>query len=284
MSREVVLCENAGFCFGADRGFNAVKDAIKEGIPIYTYGPILNNSFIVKGFEEKGVRVVNNISELSSLPKGKIIIRSHGVSKAEFDKLNESGFEVFDATCPFVKRIHRIVAKESEAGNDIIVIGNPKHPEVMGIVGWSVSGATVIENSEEAGNFSFDADKKYCIVSQTTFNRNKFQEIVELFKKRSYNILVMNTICDATSIRQTEAEALSKRAELMIVIGDKASSNSKKLYEICKANCEQTYFIQELSDIVGRLPKVSGLVGITAGASTPKYIIEEVQSYVRNDV
>ncbi|MBO4679540.1 MAG: 4-hydroxy-3-methylbut-2-enyl diphosphate reductase [Lachnospiraceae bacterium] len=284
MSKEVVLSENAGFCFGANRGYNAVKDAIGEGIPIYTYGPILNNSFIVRDFEEKGVRVVNDLDELESLPKGKIIIRSHGVSKAEYDRLSGSGFEIFDATCPFVKRIHRIVEKESAGGSEIIVVGNPKHPEVMGIVGWSQNGATVIENSEEADNFSFDSDKKYCVVSQTTFNRNKFQELVELFEKRSYNILVMNTICDATSIRQTEAEELSKRAEVMIVIGDLHSSNSKKLYEICKANCEQTYFIQELSDIVGRLPKVSGLVGITAGASTPKYIIEEVQSYVRNDV
>ena len=284
MSREVVLCENAGFCFGADRGFNAVKNAIEEGKPIYTYGPILNNAFIVRNFEEKGVRVVNDLSELSSLPKGKIIIRSHGVAKAEYDKLIESGFEVFDATCPFVKRIHRIVAKESENGSEIIVIGNPRHPEVCGIVGWSHNGATVIENLKDAENFSFSPEKKYCIVAQTTFNRNKFKELVELFEKRSYNILVMNTICDATTVRQTEAEALSKRAELMIVIGDTQSSNSKKLYEICKANCEQTYFIQELQDIVGRLPKVSGLVGITAGASTPKYIIEEVQSYVRNDV
>lgn len=284
MSKEVVLSENAGFCFGANRGYNAVKDAISEGIPIYTYGPILNNSFIVKGFEEKGVKVINDLSELDSLPKGKIIIRSHGVSKAEYEILSKSGFDIFDATCPFVKRIHRIVEKESLDGREIIVVGNPKHPEVCGIVGWSVKGATVIENSEEANRFSFAPDKSYCVVSQTTFNRNKFQELVELFEKRSYNILVMNTICDATSIRQTEAEELSKRAEVMIVIGDRQSSNSKKLYEICKSNCEQTYFIQELSDIVGRLPKVSGLVGITAGASTPKYIIEEVQSYVRNDV
>ncbi len=283
MSREVILCESAGFCFGANRGYNAVEAAIKENIPIYTFGPILNNSKIVENFERQGVRVIEDVNEFKSLPKGKIIIRSHGVSKETYEALLATGFDIFDATCPFVKRIHRIVEKESKEGSDIIVIGNPEHPEVKGIVGWSVKGATVIENDEDIAKYVPESDAKICIVSQTTFNRNKFQELVEKFSKSSYNICVMNTICDATSERQTEATEVSKKADLMLVIGDKQSSNSKKLFEICKANCDQTYFIQELSDIVGRLPKVSGLVGITAGASTPKYIIEEVQSYVRND-
>lgn len=284
MSREVILCENAGFCFGANRGYNAVEEALTEGKPIYTFGPILNNAFLVEDFEKRGAKVVNDISEFSNLPKGKIIIRSHGVPKSTYEALLATGFEVFDATCPFVKRIHRIVEKESEAGSKIVVIGNPVHPEVIGIVGWSKTPAVVIENIEDANNASFDVNTKICIVAQTTFNRKKFQELVEIFIKRSYNMSVMNTICDATNVRQTEADELSRRADLMIVIGDKHSSNSKKLFEICKANCTDTYFIQELNDIVGCLPKVSGLVGITAGASTPKYIIEEVQNYVRNDV
>ena len=280
---EVRLCEHAGFCFGANRGVEAVENALCENIPIYTYGPILNNANLVKDYEDKGVRVINEVDELKSLPKGKVIIRCHGVPRATFEALNATGFDICDATCPFVKRIHKIVEKESNEGSQIVVIGNSNHPEVIGIVGWSVCGATVIENIEEALDFKPVEGKKICIVSQTTFNRNKFKELVEIFEKNSYNISVMNTICDATTIRQTEACELSKIASLMIVIGDKQSSNSKKLFEICKANCEMTYFIQALDDIVGRLPKVSGLVGITAGASTPKYIIEEVQNYVRND-
>ena len=283
MSREVILCESAGFCFGANRGYNAVEDAIKENIPIYTFGPILNNSKIVENFERQGVKVIEDVNEFKNLLKGKIIIRSHGVPKETYETLLETGFDIFDATCPFVKRIHRIVEKESKEGSDIIVIGNPEHPEVKGIVGWSVKGATVIENDEDIAKYVPEGDAKICIVSQTTFNRNKFQELVEKFSKNSYNICVMNTICDATCERQAEATEVSKKVDLMLVIGDKQSSNSKKLFEICKANCDQTYFIQELSDIVGRLPRVSGLVGITAGASTPKYIIEEVQNYVRND-
>lgn len=284
MGKEIILCEHAGVCFGAGRAVEFLEKAIEDDVPIYTYGPILHNAKLVEGFEKRGVKVINDISELSTLKKGKIVIRAHGLPKAVYEALSASDFEIIDATCPFVKRIFGIVEKESGEGKRIIVIGNPNHPEVKGIVGWSKTPATVIETVEEAKAFKAKIDEKICIVSQTTFNRIKFQELVEIFKKSSYNILVMNTICDATSIRQSEALEVSKKADLMIVIGDRQSSNSKKLFEICNANCAHTYFIQELSDIIGRLPKVSGLVGITAGASTPKYIIEEVQNYVRNDV
>ncbi len=274
---------HAGFCFGASRGVETLEKALNENVPIYTYGPILNNTKLVEEYEAKGVKVVESTDELIKLPKGKVIIRAHGIPKSVYEKMLTTEHEIIDATCPFVKRIHRIVEKQSLEGEEIVVIGNPKHPEVEGIVGWSVNGATVIENIEEALNFTPKEGKCVCIVAQTTYNHNKFQELVEIFEKNSYNMHVMNTICDATHERQTEAEALAKESEVMIVIGDTKSSNSKKLYEISKANCKQTYFVEVVDDIVGRLPKVTGLVGITAGASTPKYIIEEVQNYVRND-
>ena len=283
MSKEVILCPHAGVCFGAGRAVDMLENAIAEGGPIYTYGPILHNTKLVESYENRGVKVVNSPEELKSLPKGKVIIRAHGVSKAVYEELKESGFEILDATCPFVKRIHRIVEKESSAGKTIIVIGNPVHPEVLGIVGWSVNGAYVVETKEEALALKINKEANLCIVAQTTFNRNKFQELVEIFTNNSYNIECINTICDATTERQEEAEELSKKVSVMIVIGDTSSSNSKKLYEICKANCENTFFIQTVDDIKGELTKISGLVGITAGASTPKYIIEEVQNYVRND-
>ena len=281
--KNVIVGEHAGFCFGAARGVESLEKALLEDKPLYTYGPILNNDMVVSDFSKRGVKVVNSVEELRNLPKGKVIIRSHGVPRKIYEALLDTGHEVFDATCPFVKRIHRIVEKESSEGSQIVVIGNPAHPEVEGIVGWSVNGATVIEEIKEAEEYKPLQGVKVCIVSQTTFNSNKFKELVEIFQKNSYNINVMNTICDATSIRQQEAAKMSQSVDVMIVIGDTKSSNSKKLYEICRANCGNTFFIQTLSDIKGKLSNVSGVVGITAGASTPKYIIEEVQNYVRND-
>ena len=281
--RTVNVCEHAGFCFGAGRAVDMLTKAIEDDIPVYTYGPILNNDKLVEYFSEKGVTVVCDVNLFDTLPKGRVVIRSHGVSKEIFDRISQSGNEVFDATCPFVKRIHKIVEEESGKGSDIVVIGNPRHPEVEGIVGWSLRPCSVLETEEEINNFSHKEDNKLCIVSQTTFNRIKFEEYLAILRKNCYNTYVMNTICDATRVRQGEALEMSKRSDVMIVIGDSKSSNSRKLYEICKSNCVDTYFIQTVDDIRGVHPDKDALIGITAGASTPKYIIEEVQNYVRHD-
>lgn len=283
MSMDVIVAEHAGFCFGAGRAVECLEKALEENEPIYTFGPILNNDKLVESFANRGVRVVNDVAQFDNLPKGKVVIRSHGVSKAIYETLLNTGNEIIDATCPFVKRIHKIVEERSGLGEKIVVIGNPNHPEVMGIVGWSQTSAAVIETEEEVINFCANSNEKICIVAQTTFNRNKFQEFLDIFRKNSYNINVMNTICDATRIRQAEADDLSSKADVMIVIGDEKSSNSRKLYDICRGNCANTYFIQTVNDIKGKLLKEGSLIGITAGASTPRYIIEEVQSYVRHD-
>ena len=195
--------------------------------------------------------------------------------------VEEKGLECIDATCPFVKRIHNIVRKESEEGRKIIIIGNDGHPEVEGIKGWSKTPATVIESKEEAQDFEASMDEKLCIVSQTTFNYKKFQELVEIFQKKGYDIIVANTICNATEERQKEAIELAAKVDVMIVIGGTHSSNTRKLYELCKSECENTYYIQTLADLQLELPNSVELVGITAGASTPNKIIEEVQNYVR---
>lgn len=283
MRENVVVCEHAGFCFGAARAVENLDNALTENKPIYTYGPILNNDKLVEGYAAKGVKVVEDPAEFKNLPKGKIVIRSHGVSKEVYEALLATGNDIFDATCPFVKRIHKIVEERSALGELIVVIGNPVHPEVVGIVGWSHTPAVVLENEEQVLAFKPEKDKKICIVAQTTFNRNKFQEFLEILTKNCYNTDVMNTICDATRVRQSEAEELSKKADVMLVIGDPKSSNSKKLYEICSTGCVNTYFIQTVEDIWGVTLSGDGLIGITAGASTPRYIIEEVQDYVRNE-
>ena len=283
MSKEVTVAKNAGFCFGAARAVELLEKAVNEGRCVYTYGPILNNDRLVESFTKKGVKVIEDVAELNTLPKGTVIIRSHGVSKEVYKALDETGNEIIDATCPFVKRIHKIVDERSKNGEKIVVIGNPVHPEVKGIVGWSNSECTVINSIEEAKKFCEGNDDSFCIVAQTTFNSNKFQEFLDIFRNKGYNINVMNTICDATRIRQTEAAELASRSAVMLVIGDEKSSNSRKLYDICKAGCDHTYFIQSVEDIRGQLPVIPGPIGITAGASTPRYIIEEVQSYVRHD-
>lgn len=278
---EVILAESAGFCFGVKRAVEKVYEQAAIGKKIYTFGPIIHNEEVVKDLENKGVTVIETEEELTSLTEGTVVIRSHGVSKHICDLIEQSGLECVDATCPFVKRIHNIVEKESAAGKKIIIIGNAGHPEVEGIMGWSHTPASVIESAEEADNFSCNKDEMLCIVSQTTFNYNKFKELVEIFQKKGYNVNVVNTICNATEERQTKAREIAARVDAMIVIGGKHSSNTRKLYEICKEKCANTYFIQTLDDLHLELPETAALVGITAGASTPNNIIEEVQNYVR---
>jgi len=278
---EVILAKSAGFCFGVKRAVDTVYEQIGKGKKIYTYGPIIHNEEVVRDLEEKGVRVLSNDEELESLKEGTVIIRSHGVPRAIVQKIEEKGLECVDATCPYVKRIHRIVERESKAGRQIIIIGNPGHPEVEGIMGWSETPAVIIESKEEAENFVCPGDKDICLVSQTTFNYNKFQELVEIIQKKGYNVNVVKTICNATEERQAEARVIASQVDAMIVIGGNHSSNTKKLYEICRRECENTHFIQTLDDLQLDFPNSVIRVGITAGASTPNNIIEEVQNHVR---
>ena len=282
----VILAKSAGFCFGVKRAVETVyREAQKGGQPIYTYGPIIHNEEVVADLEQKGVAVVHSVDELGENPKGTVIIRSHGVEKKIYDEIRALGFEIVDATCPFVLKIHRLVDQYSRDGYHVVIIGNDTHPEVEGIKGWSVSEqTTVIGNREDAEKFSLSSEKKVCIVSQTTFNYNKFQELVEIMTKKGYDITVLNTICNATEERQTEAEQIAREADAMIVIGGRASSNTQKLFEICKKECENTYYIQTMKDLDLSRLKSTDNVGITAGASTPNNIIEEVQKNVRNEL
>ncbi len=278
---EIRLATHAGFCFGVKRAVEQVYEQIKTGKTIYTYGPIIHNEEVVKDLESKGVIVLPDTEALRQVQEGTVIIRSHGVTKEIYAIIEEKGLECVDATCPFVKRIHNIVQKESNAGKHIVIVGDPKHPEVEGIMSWCSGPMTVLETEEEAEAVALPKGTEICIVSQTTFNYNKFQHIVAILQKKGYNDSVVNTICNATEERQTEAKEIASQADVMIVIGGKHSSNTRKLYEICSKECANTYFIQTLDDLHLELPKSASLVGITAGASTPNKLIEEVQNYVR---
>lgn len=280
---DVKLAKTAGFCFGVKRAVDTVYEQVEAQADktIYTYGPIIHNEEVIKDMQKRGVHVLRTEEELDAVTEGVVIIRSHGVPKRIYDKLERKGLFCVDATCPFVKKIHNIVKKESELGKQIVIIGNGEHPEVAGIRGWAVTPVTILQNAAEAMEFEAESDAKICVVSQTTFNYKKFEEIVEILSKKRYDISVLNTICNATSERQTEAASIAKSVDAMIVIGDKHSSNTQKLFEICASACENTYYIQTLDDLDSNQLLSAKTVGITAGASTPNNIIEEVQNYVR---
>lgn len=278
----IKLAKTAGFCFGVKRAVNTVYEQIEKGDKlIYTYGPIIHNEEVVKDLEEKGVKVIESEEDIEKIEAdATVVIRSHGTTEKICDLIKAKGANIVDATCPFVKKIHNIVAKKSEAGYHIVIIGNDKHPEVEGIKGWSKSSVTVINTEEEANSISISDDKNVCIVSQTTFNYKKFHKLVEIIQKKVYNVIIVNTICNATSERQVEAKQIATEVDSMIVIGGKTSSNTQKLYEICKEECKNTYYIQTAKDL--ETVQLEGdVIGITAGASTPKNIIEEVQANVR---
>ncbi len=280
--RVIKTAKTAGFCFGVKRAVEKVYEQVELGKKnVYTYGPIIHNEEVVSDLEEKGVSVLENRADLEAIEKGTVVIRSHGVPRDIYQLIEEKGLECVDATCPFVRKIHRIVEKESKNGCHIVIIGNDNHPEVEGIKGWCQGPVTVISTEEEAENLEIFDEKKLCIVSQTTFNYNKFKDLVEILEKKRYDRIVLNTICSATEERQLEARQIACEADTMIVIGGRHSSNTQKLYEICRKECKNTYYIQTLVDLDTRPFQCIGCVGITAGASTPNNIIEEVQKYVR---
>ena len=279
---KVELAKSAGFCFGVEKAVNTVyEEAKKENEIVYTLGPIIHNEEVVKDMKKRGVEAVK-IEDLDSLPKGTVIIRSHGVSREVYNFVKNSGHRVVDATCPFVKKIHAIVSVQSGKGKTVVIIGNPDHPEVMGIKGWGDKNTYAVENIEQFINLGLKKDEEIIIVAQTTFNHKKFQEIIDKISLLGYDVRCFNTICNATQERQAEAKKIASNVDAMIVIGDKKSSNTGKLVEICQEECKNTVFIQTLEDRNYDALLSVDSVGITAGASTPKHIIEEVQNIVRS--
>lgn len=279
---EVTVAKTAGFCFGVKRAVEKVYDQIgRTEKRIYTYGPIIHNEQVVGDLREKGVEVIDSLEELKTIRNAVVVIRSHGVGKNVYEILKENDVEIVDATCPYVKKIHRIVEKQSAEGRKVLIIGSEDHPEVQGIKGWGDERTVVIEDMDDFLKLQLPENEKLCIVSQTTFNYKKFQDIVEKIPKTRYDIFVLNTICNATQERQVEAKEIASQVDVMLVIGGKNSSNTQKLYEICRRECNKTYYIQTLDDLNPECISSACNVGITAGASTPNNIIEEVHTNVR---
>ena len=276
---EITVAKSAGFCFGVQRAVDSVYKELEENSgKIYTFGPIIHNEQVVEDLNKEGIEVIDTVEQLKKIKEGTVVIRSHGVAKEIYDILEQQKLKMVDATCPFVKKIHNIVLDESNNGKTIIIIGNDNHPEVEGIKGWVNGEVIVINKEEQIEKLSLPEQTKACIVSQTTFNHNKFKYLVEIIRKKGYDITVVNTICNATHVRQVEAQKISSKVDGMIVIGGKNSSNTQKLYDICRNECENTFYVQTVKDLDLHELKSLKSIGITAGASTPKNIIEEVRT------
>ena len=274
---KITLAESAGFCFGVARAVKQAEDYIKEGVNACTLGPLIHNPLFVGSLEAKGVYVADGIPEVKD--GYTLIIRTHGITKELFSEIENSGISFFDATCPFVKKIHRIVEKESADGSKIIIAGDPDHPEVKGIRSYCKTESYVVSSSEELEsikkNNGFSENDAFSLVSQTTFDAKEFKKCEKIAKTLFTNLKIFDTICNATALRQEEAIALAKENDMMIVIGGRNSSNTEKLRKLC-AEITDTYLIEEASELSDIKFDKASSVGVTAGASTPDGIIKEV--------
>ncbi len=268
---EIILAKSAGFCFGVKRAVDYAYSKAGQK-DIYTYGPIIHNKEVTGDLDSKGVHVIENLDEVK---EGEIIIRSHGVPPSVYKAIEDRGLTYTDCTCPFVKKIHNIVRDNYNKGKSIMIVGNKTHPEIIGINGWCNNTAMTINSLEEAESVAIDKNTEYALVVQTTFQTDVFESIIACLKEKSDNIEVFRTICSATGDRQKEAVEIAKIADQMIVLGDKSSSNTRKLYEISKNYCKNVYLCERICDLELQNIKKNVTMGITAGASTPSVIIKE---------
>ena len=274
---KVVLAKSAGFCYGVRRAVELAEQTARSGSPCVMLGSIIHNQDMIDRLAEEGLVSVNSPAEV---PEGcTVIIRSHGESKAVHDALKESGFTILDATCPNVTRIHKLVVDAEARGRQPVIVGTPDHPEVLAIAGWC--GHPVVVSGADNLEKWLDEDEKrrelpLTVVSQTTSTKKIWNDCVKKAKKECTNAEFFDTICGATSKRQEEARHLAEQSGMMVVIGDRKSSNTKRLAEICMESCSDVRLIERVQDLELRDIPRTGIVGITAGASTPAWIIKEV--------
>ncbi|WP_026487603.1 4-hydroxy-3-methylbut-2-enyl diphosphate reductase [Caldanaerobius polysaccharolyticus] len=270
---KIMVANSAGYCFGVKRAIESIDKLLEQRIGwICTYGPIIHNPQVVEHYENMGVKVANSIDDIP--PGSNVIIRTHGISSKEYRLIQQKGCKVFDKTCPFVKKVQRIVMEYHQKGYTIIIVGDPQHPEVKGVNGWCEGTAIILDSVERAREIP--CLEKGCVVSQTTMAYEKWENINQVLRTKIKDMVAFNTICDATYQRQKEAEDLAKRVDVMIVIGGLNSSNTKKLADLCRKHCERTYHIESKEQLPLNKLEKSDIIGITAGASTPDWIINSI--------
>lgn len=276
---KIILAKSAGFCFGVNRAVTIVNNLLEEGKKVTTLGPIIHNPHMVAELAERGVEIADTPNDLSSMDRT-LVIRSHGVPQSVIDEIEQKGISYENATCPFVSKIHQIVKDNSREGKVVLIAGDENHPEVQGIVGHCEGEHYIFKNYEDLGKLLKKLENieniSICVVAQTTYDVKEWKNCLKLLKKVYTNAKIFDTICSATSIRQSEAEELASISDIMVVIGGRQSSNTAKLFSVCKSNCEITYLIESAAELDDIALIDADIIGITAGASTPARIIKEV--------
>lgn len=273
---KIKIATKAGFCFGVKRAVDLAIETSETSEHLYTLGQLIHNDQVTTRLKEHGVTVIDG---LESIDSGEVIIRSHGVGKSVYQEASARHLNVLDATCPFVKKVHKIVDEHYNNGYEIIIIGDKDHPEIIGINGWCDHTGIIAKTFEELPD---TLNGHYCLVAQTTLKQETWEQVVDVLTKKNVDFVGFNTICSATAERQSAAMALAREADLMIVIGGYHSSNTKKLYEICASLCKETVHVEKKSDLVVTNYKKYDIIGITAGASTPDWVIQEIVDYLKN--
>ena len=272
--------EHAGFCFGVRRAVCKAFECAEKQLPCVTLGPLIHNPQEVARLEAAGIRSVDTLEEVENGQT--VIIRSHGVTPQVYAQCEKMGIPVIDATCPHVAHIHQLVKSYSETGDAVMIVGAADHPEVIGIAGWASGPVLILHDGQAAEEAQLPG--KALVVAQTTIRRDRFEEVLAVLKHKIPELTVRKTICAATSQRQEEAEKLSREADVMIVVGGRNSSNTQKLFETCALRCGRSILVETPEDIPAHVAKKSDRVAITAGASTPQWLLEQVRAKVEENL
>ena len=273
---ELTIGKHAGFCFGVRRAVQTAFDAAGAQVPCVTLGPLIHNPQEVERLERAGIRAVASLDEVA--PGQTVIIRSHGVTPDVYAQCEARGIRYIDATCPHVAHIHQLVKAYSEHGDAVLIVGEAEHPEVVGIAGWASGPVLILPDAQAARQAQLP--QRAMVVAQTTIRRERFEEVLAVLRDRVGELTVRMTICAATSQRQQEAGELSRQADVMVVVGGRNSSNTQKLYETCRARCPRTLLVETPEDLPQDGLGGADRVAITAGASTPQWLLEQVRARI----
>ena len=274
---QILIAEHSGFCEGVERAYKIAIEQAQAGRPVFMLGNLVHNSQVVERLGHQGIKTVNSISDIPKNTKGILLISAHGVVPEIYEEAKTNGLEVVDTTCPWVKNAQRLAKEISAKGLKVLIIGDKDHPEVKGILGWAGGQGVIVQNIEDLKVIDGKVfEKGIGIVAQTTQSQENFDAIVDYVSSKSSNLVVHKTICGATSKRQTAAIEIAKKVDIMLVVGDQKSANTKRLAELCSKTGTETHHIQTQSELRKEWLFGKGKIGITAGASTPEWVVSEI--------